>query len=59
MELGECYVCTDACDTDPLVRRSRFSDNVEVSPWFWFCCKDCFNCLVCFKWCAGGSVTVA
>lgn len=45
-------------ERDPLVRRNRFSENVEVSPLFWFCCTDCFNCLVCFKWCTGGSVTV-
>lgn len=32
--------------------------DVKVSPWFWLCCRDCFNCLVCFKWCTGGSVTV-
>lgn len=41
-----------------LIRRDRFSNDVEVSPWFWLCCRDLYNCLVCFKWCTGGSVTI-
>lgn len=47
-------------EKDTLIdRKSRFDDNnVKVSGGFWLCCRDCFNCLVCFQWCRGGSVTV-
>ena len=46
-------------ERDTLIRRNRFSDNVEVSPWVYFCCRDYYNYLVCFTWWNGGSVTIS